>query len=75
MVYHLEKGGMSLHGAALVNLKRAQLPISRRRCLVHNQKCMYGAALAISANRWSYLVIFGMPLEPCYFELVIVGFR
>ena len=42
---------------------------------VSNQKCMYGAAQAISGNRWLYLVIFGMPLEPYYFELVLVGFR
>ena len=40
-----------------------------------NQKCMYGAAPAISGNHCSYLVIFGMPLEPYYFELVIVGLR
>ena len=40
-----------------------------------NQKCMYGAALAISGNHCLYLVIFDMPLEPYYFELVIVGLR
>ena len=40
-----------------------------------NQKCMYGAALAISGNHFLYLVVFGMPLEPYYFELVIVGLR
>ena len=40
-----------------------------------NQKCMYGAALAISGNHWLYFVIFGMTLKPYYFELVIVGFR
>ena len=39
------------------------------------QKFMYGAALAISGNHWLYLVIFGMPLEPEYFQLVIVEFR
>ena len=40
-----------------------------------NQKCMYRAALAISGNHCLYLVIFGRPLEPYYFELVIVGLR
>ena len=40
-----------------------------------NQKCMYGAALAISGNHCLYLVIFGIPLEPYYFELVIIGVR
>ena len=40
-----------------------------------NQKCMYGAALAVSGNHWLYLVIFGMPLEPYYFKLVLVWFR
>ena len=40
-----------------------------------NQKYMYGAVLAISENYWLYLVIFGMPLEPYYFEMVIVGLR
>ena len=40
-----------------------------------NQKCMYGAELAISGNHFLYLVIFGMSLEPYYFELVIVGLR
>ena len=39
-----------------------------------NQKCMYGATLAISGNHLLYLVIFGMQLEQYYFELVIVGF-
>ena len=40
-----------------------------------NQKYMYGAALAISGNHCLDLVFFGMPLEPYYFELVIVGLR
>ena len=49
-------------------------------CIEHtlplpNQKCMYGAAMAISGNHCLYMVIFGMPLEPYYFELVIVGLR
>ena len=39
------------------------------------QKFMYGAAMAISGNHWLYLVIFGMPLEPEYFQLVIVELR
>ena len=43
--------------------------------LYPNQKCMHGAALAISGNHCLYLVIFGMPLELYYFELVIVGLR
>ena len=47
----------------------------RQYSVYPNQKCMYGAALDISGYHWFYLVIFGMPLEPYYFELVIVGFR
>ena len=43
--------------------------------IVPNQKCMHDAALAISGYHWLYLVIFGIPLEPYYFEFVIVGFR
>ena len=39
------------------------------------QKFMYGAELAISGNHWLYLVIFGMPLEPEYFQLIIVEFH
>ena len=39
------------------------------------QKFMYGAALAISGKHRLYLVIFGMPLEPEYFQLLIVEFR